>query len=76
MSICPFSSLTQRRSLTARCRGAHERYATVALRASARRWWRGLLGLLETIPASPGRAAGTHGKPRQPRGTTRDVGVV
>ena len=61
-----------------RCRGAHERYdhAAVALRASARRWWRGLLGLLETIPASPGRAAGTHGKPRQPRGTTRDVGLA
>ena len=50
--------------------------AAVALRASARRWWCGLFGLLETIPASPGRAAGTHGKPRQPRGTTRDVGVV
>ena len=27
------------------------------------------------IPASPGRAAGAHGKPRQPRGTTRWRGV-
>ena len=58
--------------MTARCRGAHERYAAVALRASARRWWRGLFGLLETIPASPGellKRTGSHGSRVAPHAT-------
>ena len=56
-------NLTARGALTQRAHNPHESHAAVARRASARHWRHGLFGLLETAPASPGRAAGAHGKP-------------